>query len=142
MALTGTHRVRALKSALHKTKRRYWPKIGPRMEVRRQALKLRFWGERHTDGPGASVLDLTYESIKSLPGSGVYELRLDDTIGGHRNIRVIFLVPPDDWKPLEPSPLPCLWVLEAIPKRRNEWTADDLDRFRGLRSVVQERFYG
>ena len=141
MTLTGTHHVRALKSALHKARRRYWPTVGPRMEVRRQALKLRYWGERHAFGAETGVLDLTYESIKSMPSSGVYELRLDDEIGGHRNIRVVFLVPPDDWEPVQYSPLPVIWVLEALPKRRNAWTAEDLDRFWALRATVHERFY-
>jgi hypothetical protein len=109
------------------------------MEVRRNALKLRFWGQRH----GANgLLDLTYESIKTMPGSGVYELRLDDEIGGHRNIRVVFLDPPGDWKPQRwDRPLPVVWVLEALPKKRTAWTNFDIDRFWTKRQIVKERFY-
>jgi len=136
VSLTGTHHVRALKSALKKAKH-LWPATGARMEVRRQTLKLRFWGVRS----GGVVLDLDCESIKSMPGSGVYELRLDDEIGGHRNIRVIFFDPPDDWVPLRPSPLPVIWILEAIPKKRNAWVKFDIDRFHALRATVKERLY-
>ena len=140
MGVTGTHFVRPLRSAFQKA-RKLWPAAGPRMEVRRQALKLRFWGQRHEAGTDASILDLSYESIKAMPGSGVYELRLDDEIGGHRNIRIVFFVPPSEWKCLHDLPLPALFVLEPVVKKRNEWTAGDLARFRAGRAVVKERFY-
>src|SRR4051812_10702851 len=133
MALTGTHFVRALRSALQAAKH-FWPSVGDRMEVRRNALKLRFWGMRH-GGADESVLDVSCEAIKAMPGSGVYELRLDDEIGGHRNVRVIFLVPPDGWAPIHTLPLPAIWVLEVLPKKRQHWTGNDLDRFRAKRET-------
>lgn len=141
MVLMGTHHVRALRSALQKAKRT-WPAVGDRMEIRRQALKLRFWGERHAIDSELGLLDLSYESIKSMPGSGVYELRLDDEVGGIANIRVIFLEPPESWASLHRVSLPVLWVLEAVPKRRGGWTKFDLDRFRAGKAIVKERFYG
>jgi hypothetical protein len=107
------------------------------MEVRRNALKLRHWGKREAEG----VMDMTYESIKSMPGLGVYELRIDDEIGGLRNIRVIFFEPPDAWKPNRGYPKPVLWVLEALPKKRQAWTANDIDRFSAKRGIVKERFF-
>lgn len=112
------------------------------MEVRRQTLKLRFWGDRHEAISGnETVVDLNYDPILAMRGSGVYELRLEDEIGGHRNIRVVFLVPPTDWKPRTPTPLPVLWVLEALPKKQTEWRKFDIDRFRSVRAIVQNRFY-
>jgi len=84
---------------------------------------------------------LTYEKIKARPGKGLYELRLDDTIGGHSNIRVIFLVPPDDWQPLQKMPLPVIWVIEAYPKKRQDFSKFDLNRFDAGRAIVRERFY-
>jgi hypothetical protein len=107
------------------------------MEVRRNALKLRHWGHRE----GQGVMDLTYESIKAMPRSGVYELRIDDELGGHRNIRIIFFEAPEVWKPNRAYPLPVLWVLEALPKKRNDWTTGDIDRFWAKRGIVKERFY-
>src|SRR5947209_11066289 len=120
MALTGVNFVRFARHGLHAI-RAYWSNIGDRFEVRRQALKLRFWDERHLH-PTGTLLDHTYESIKSLPGLGVYELRLDDSIGGQSNIRVVFFDPPRGWTPLpaEARPLRVVWVLEALPKRRND----------------------
>lgn len=136
MSLNGTHLVRALRSALQSAKH-FWPRVGDRMEVRRNALKLRHWGQRVQQG----VMDLTYESIKSMAGSGVYELRLDDEIGGLRNIRVIFFEPPSAWRPARHYPKPILWVLEALPKKRQDWTSNDIDRFWAKRGIVKERFY-
>jgi hypothetical protein len=79
-----------------------------------------------------------------LAGFDIYELRLDDEIGGQSNIRVVFFDPPKSWKPVpdEGRPLRIVWVLEAMPKRRNEWTANDLRRFRASRLVIAKRFYG
>jgi len=90
------------------------------------------------------LFDHTYESIKSLQGLGIYELRLDDQIGGQSNIRVAFFDPPRDWSPIlrETRPLRTVWVLEALPKRRDEWTTNDISRFRASRLLVQRRFFG
>jgi hypothetical protein len=138
MALTGTHLVRVLRSGLQGA-RHFWPRVGDRMEVRRNALKLRFWGQRHGQG---RLLDLTYESIKAMAGSGVYELRIDDVIGGHRNIRVVFFDPPGIWEAQKwIPPLPLVWVLEALPKKRHDWTSFDIDRFGAKQATIKERFY-
>ncbi|MCZ2343234.1 MAG: hypothetical protein LC104_15795 [Bacteroidales bacterium] len=119
-----------------------WPATRDRMEVRRHALKLRFWGHRHASVIGnETVVDLNYDPIHAMKGSGVHELRLEDEIGGHRNIRILFLVPPADWRQREATPLPVLWVLEAIHKKRDTWTKFDIDRFWGIRAIVRERFY-
>jgi hypothetical protein len=142
MALTGVNFVRFTRHGLQAI-RAYWSKLGDRFEVRRQALKLRFWDERHLH-PRGTLFDHTYESIKSLPGLGIYELRLDDEIGGQANIRIVFLDPPRDWRPAagESRPMRIVWVLEALPKRRNDWTTNDITRFRTARRLIQKRFYG
>lgn len=141
MSITGTNFVRFTRHGLQSI-RGYWSQIGDRFEVRRQALKLRFWDERREHGPGL-LFDHSYESIKALSGLGVYELRLDDPIGGQSNIRVVFFDPPSSWVPLssEWRPLRTLWVLEALPKKRNDWTTNDLTRFRGARLLIETRFY-
>ena len=138
--VTGTHLVRALRSALQSAKH-FWVKVGDRMEVRRNALKLRFWGMRSDAEGSEMILDVSYEAIKALQGLGVYELRVEDEIGGLRNVRVIFFVPPEKWKPTTKLPLPTLWILEALPKKRNDWTSNDINRFRAKRQIVKERFF-
>ncbi|WP_162665911.1 hypothetical protein [Gemmata massiliana] len=141
MAVTGCNFVRFTRHGLQSI-RAYWNKLGDKFEVRRQALKLRYWDERHEHGAGL-LFDHTYESIKALAGLGIYELRLDDQIGGQSNIRVVFFDPPGSWVPLtmEEKPLRVIWVLEALPKRRNEWTTNDLTRFRASRLLIRKRFY-
>lgn len=137
MAITGTHLVRTLRSTMQKA-RSLWPRTRDRMEVRRQALKLRWWGHRHGED---GLLDLTYESIKSMPSSGVYEARISDIIGGQRNIRIIFLDPPSSWVYRYPSDYPTLWLLEVCFKKRDNWTKNDIQRFEATRDLVEERFF-
>jgi hypothetical protein len=90
------------------------------------------------------LFDHTYESIKALSGLGIYELRLDDEIGGQSNIRVVFFDPPRNWQPVvgEARPLRIVWILEAFPKRRNDWTQNDITRFRAARLLLAKRCYG
>jgi hypothetical protein len=116
--------------------------MGDRFECRRQALKLRWWDERHLH-PVGMLMDHSYESIKALSRSGVYEMRLDDEIGGQSNIRVVHFDPPNDWKPKprEVRPLRVIWVLEVLPKKRNDWTMNELTRFRALTKLIRTRMY-
>lgn len=136
--LSGTHFVRVLRSGLQGAKD-LLPRVHDRMTARRYALKLRWWGDRHQES--STVMDMDYESIKALSGSGIYELRIDDEIGGHRNLRVIFLLPEDKWKPIEVMPKPVIWLLEILPKKRMEWTTYDIRRFNAKRAIIKERFY-
>jgi hypothetical protein len=141
MPITGCNFVRFTRHGLQSI-RGFWNQIGDRFEIRRQALKLRFWDERHTHSPGM-LFDHSYESIRALQGLGVYELRLDDDIGGHSNIRIVFFDPPGSWKPEydHTRPLRVVWILEALPKRRNGWTTNEITRFRCSRLLIQKRFY-
>ncbi len=90
MALSGVNFVRFTRHGLQAI-RAYWARTGDRFEVRRQALKLRFWDERHLHLLGM-LFDHSYESIKALPKLGIHELRVDDAIGGQSNIRIVFLI--------------------------------------------------
>ena len=141
MALTGVNFVRFSRHGLHSI-RHWWSDMADRFEVRRQALKLRFWDERHLHPPGM-LFDHTYESIKALSGDGIYELRIDDDIGRLDNIRVIFFEPPDSWPagPDNVRPMKVIWVIEALQKKRQGWTTNDMTRFRGQRLIIKRRFY-
>ena len=141
MAVTGTNFVRFARNGLHAA-RGYWPRTGDRFEVRKQSLKLRFWDDRHTHATGLLV-DLSYESIRALAGSGIYELRLPRTIGNQSNIRVVFFDPPNTWvlHPQESRPLRTIWVLEAMPKKRDDWTKNEVTRFKNSRLVIRHRAY-
>ena len=141
MALTGCNFVRMTRHGLQAA-RRHWKSTRHRFEIRRHALKLRFWDDRHLH-PVGTLLDHTYESIKSLPGLGVYELRIDDEVGGIENIRAIFFDPPKSWvpQPEHAKPLRVVWVLEVFPKKNNHWTENEIKRFKASRLMIKERFY-
>lgn len=140
MPLTGSNFVRFTRHGLQSA-RSIWDRTGDRFEVRRQALKLRFWDERHRHPPGM-LCDHTYESIKALSGLGLYEFRLDDEIGGQENIRAIFFDPPKDWEPIEKKPMRIVWILEIFPKKRNDFTTHDIRRFKASRTLLAQRCYG
>lgn len=62
------------------------------MELRRQTLKLRFWPDNHPEDERGQVVDLNWDWIRSMPSLRTGELRIDDTISGNNNLRVIFLL--------------------------------------------------
>jgi len=132
--LTGSYLVRAGRwafQAIHK----WLPRARDRAELRRHALKLRFWPGctgKETEG---QVLDLDWSWIKALPGKRIGELRIHDTIGGCDNLRVIFFVPTIVIQ------LPTLWVLSAFQKKRDYFTAPQLKNFELRRKLIMERFY-
>ena len=140
MVLTGSNFVRFTRHGLQAAKS-LWPKTGDRYEVRRQVLKLRWWDDRHLH-PTGMLLDLSYEAIKALSGLGIYELRLDDRIGGHSNIRGIVFDPPKGWQPTEMKPMRVIWILEIFPKKRDDFSTHDIQRFKRSRLLLTQRCYG
>ena len=70
-----------------------------------------------------------------MPGKKVGELRIHDTIGGCDNLRIIFFCPD------VPSPLPTLWILAVLQKKRDDFTKNQLRVFSARRTLVLVRFY-
>jgi hypothetical protein len=134
--LTGDYRVRAIKPFLDDGGRLF-RKTREKIEVRRHTLKLRFWPRSKPVDEGGKILDVDWSWIKSLPGMKVGELRLNDTIGGHDNLRVIFFVGPPDIR----VPLPMIWALRVMQKKRDDFSKHDLSVIRARRTLVLERFY-
>lgn len=136
--LTGSFRIRVFGPALWESKRT-WPRTKDRMLIRRQALKLRFFPEKHpTDGSGA-VLDLDWSWVRALQGEKIGELRISDVIGGHDNIRVMFFVPSE--KPPD-GVMPTIWILAAFQKKRNEFTTAQIAVLRVRKKLLMERLIG
>jgi hypothetical protein len=106
-------------------------------ELREQALKLRFWPDHEYAFSSGHVLDLDWCWIKALPKLNIGELRIDDVIGGHDNLRVIFFVGDEDVK----APLPMIWILAVLQKKRQDFTTANIENFRSRRTLVVERFY-
>jgi hypothetical protein len=134
--LSGNRWVRRL-GAVRADTQRYFPRARDYFEIRRQALKLRFWPSPLTTDPSGRIIDLDWSLIRALPGLNVGELRVDDEIGGHRNIRIIFFVGPND----DRYPMPCIWILSVFPKKRDDFTSHQLENFRARRQIVMSRFY-
>ena len=135
--LSGNRWVRRL-GAVRADAGRYFPRARDDFEIRRHALKLRFWPSNQATDPSGRIIDLDWSLIKALPGLDIGELRIEDEIGGHRNTRIIFFVgPPDDR-----YPLPCFWILSVFPKKRDDFTSHQLANFRARRRIVMTRFYG
>jgi len=134
--LTGNFRVRAVRPALGAA-RRLFPRAADRAEVRSQALKLRYWPAKNPSTQSGQLLDLNWDWIKALKGLNVGELRIGDKIGGFDNLRVVFFV--GDKK--IHRPLPIIWVLHVMQKKRMEFTAPDLAIFKARRTLVMNWFY-
>ena len=133
--LTGNYLVRVIRPALHDA--HYWlPRTRDRAELRRQALKLRFWPEKCPEDENGQLLDLDWSWIRSLPGKKIGELRIHDRIGNRDNLRVIF------FDPAKREPLPMLWVIGVIQKKRDDFTASQIKTYRLRRQIVLERSYG
>ena len=134
--LTGNYWVRRLNAAAVDAGR-YFPRATS-SSIRRHVLKLRYWPAPHATEPSGRAVDLDWSYIRGLPGLDVGELRIDDEIGGQRNIRIIFFVGPTDSR----YPMTCIWVLTVFPKKRDDFTSQQLDNFRDRRRIVLARFYG
>src|SRR5438046_686312 len=93
-----------------------FPRARDYFELRRHALKLRFWPATQATDPSGRVVVLDWSFIRAPPGLDLGELRIDDEIGGRRNIRIIFFVGPADGR----YPMPCIWILAVFPKKRDD----------------------
>ena len=135
-SLTGNFFVRAFRPAFDDV-RGLFHQTRDNIEVRRHALKLRYWPQSMTTEPSGQVIDLDWSWIKSLPNQKVGELRIEDTIGGHDNLRIIFFVGP----PNERMPKTCIWILAVLQKKRDDFSANQIALFKARRNLVYERFY-
>lgn len=82
------------------------------------------------------AVDLDWCWIKSLRDLRIGELRIDDTIGNHDNLRVIF------WLPKTELENPTLWILTVFQKKRDDFTKANLATFKARRVIANERFHG
>ena len=135
--LRGRHWVRGLRSAFHDC-RHLCPRTKDRMEIRRHGLKLQYWPAVRLSDESGQVLDLDWEWIKSIPGKNIGELRVDDVIGGHDNLRIIFFVPGIKRRT---DPMPAIWLLAVMQKKRQNFTAANIQTFNLRRQLILARFY-
>lgn len=134
--LTGSFHVRALRPAFDDADHLF-RRSRDRAELRRHALKLRFWPESTVAGPSGELVDLDWSWVRALEGLKVGELRIRDMIGAHDNLRIIFHIGP----PTEEASRRIAWVLAVMQKRRDDFSRHDLAIFRARRLMVRTRFY-
>jgi len=134
--LTGSFRVRMIHPAFDEV-RKLCRKTRDGMTVRRHLLKLRYRPENHPTDDRGTVVDLDWSWIRALPHLDVGELRIHDTISGHDNLRAIFFIGDRNFR----EPLPMIWVLNVMQKKRDDFTTHQLRVFRARRLLVLERFY-
>lgn len=135
-SMTGNYYVRVVRPALQDA--RHWlPAMRDRAELRRHALKLRFWGLN-------GVEDLDWDWIRALKDKRIGELRIGDVLGGCDNLRVISWHPqtnvPPSWRPTS-DPLPHIWVLAVLQKKHDDFSTGMLKTFELRRQTVVSRFY-
>lgn len=134
--LTGNYRVRAIRPAFSDVAR-LCCRTTDKLEIRRHALKLRLWPAQHPTDRAGRVLDLDWSWVRALENKKVGELRVEDEIGGNDNLRIIFFVGPPEVR----KPLPLIWILRVLQKKRDDFSTHDLSIFKARRAIVLQRFY-
>ena len=115
-----------------------FPKYGHYQELRQHALKLAFWPNGSKGSSGLPRLN--WEEIDAMQSPRACELRIDDTIGGMNNLRVIFyvfkkaLVLPGDV-------LPRLWTIGVMQKKTQRFSPNDLRTFQARITIIRRRIY-
>ena len=106
--------------------------------LRRHAFKLVYWPTGAEEG-GQPASDIDWDWIKSLEGKRVGELRIDEHINGHNNVRVIFFKAN---KPLPGEALCRIWLLTVFQKKRQQFTNTEIRVFKSMRDLIVIRHYG
>lgn len=136
MPLDGNYRVRVFRPAWSDV-HRWFGRTRDQIEVRSHALKLRFWPLKNPVDGNGKLLDLDWCWIKALSGLNIGELRIDDNVGGNDNIRIVFFRGSQEVR----EPLPIIWILAVVQKKRDDWTTAQIATFKARRTLVIERFY-
>lgn len=100
------------------------------MVLREHALKLRFW----PGGRGGQSVDINWDWIHACGHLGIGELRVEDTIGGHNNLRIIFFKPDTDKS--SPDAMPLIWILRVLQKKTQSFMQNEIVIFKARRALV------
>lgn len=129
MALLGTYHVTPTKSAIDRAWKLCKGRARDVMRIRAHALNLAFWPDHDL---------LNWDWITSLDGKRVGELRIDETIAGFNNLRVIFFKAN---KPLPGEQMKRIWTLSVFQKKSQEFTGKEIAAFRTMRDILVAREY-
>lgn len=134
MVFTGNYFVAPTTQALTAAKRLMQAKAPEFFRLRRQALKLRWWPGSDGEVSGA---DLDWDWIEE--GTPIGELRIDEIINGHDNLRVIF------FKANIPTALESflrIWLLDVFQKKTQKISRFDKQIWKAQKRLIVQRFYG
>ena len=136
--LKGGYYVFPIGSALRRAIKLFDRKARPYFVLKRHVLKLRFFPSGIDERNDGDLADLNWDWIKGLGDINVGELRIDDEIGGHDNLRVIFYVAD---KTIDGEPLPRIWILTVIQKKEQRFSPGALKTFKAHRGIIFDRYY-
>jgi hypothetical protein len=112
---------------------------GDYQEARKHALKLAFWPNERAENSG-KVIDLDWDEIVAMSSPRAFELRIDDVIGGHNNLRIIFYA--FEKKIILPGDvMPRLFTIGVLQKKTQRFSNNDLRAFRGRVTIIRRRYY-
>lgn len=103
-------------------------------KLRKLTLKLMWWPH----GDGECIGDIDWDWIKTLDNRRIGELRIDEVINGHENLRVIFFKAN---QPLPGEPMSRIWLLDVFPKKRQDFSTIQLGVWKAHRELILQRNY-
>lgn len=108
-------------------------------KLRRHGLNLRWLSGPSADEQGPAG-DLDWDWIKGLPGLHIGELRIDEHINGHENLRIVFFRS-EILRPTDPGDMRVIWLLDVFPKKRQDFSKYQLQTFAAKRKIILHREY-
>lgn len=118
--------------------RKLFPRERDYQLLRRHGEKLAWWPRGSDDGNSAAA-DLDCDWIKSLEEKRIGELRIDETIGGFNNLRIIFFKAN---LTLDGETMNRIWLLSVFQKKRQAFTNEEIRSWRAMRDLIVLRNYG
>jgi len=105
--------------------------------IRRHALKLAHWPGGN-DRDARQSTDLDWDWVRGLENEHIGEVRIDEIVAGHDNLRLIFYKADSR---LANDPIMRIWILTVFQKKRQGFTANQLRAWRAMRQVIVHREY-
>ena len=133
--LRGRYYVYPTGTAIRRTWGLFKGKARPVYILRRHTLKLMYYPGGN---PDQKIMDLNWDWIDGTGQAGIGELRIEETIGGYDNLRVIFFVAA---RALKGEPLPRIWIMSAFQKKTERFSANELRAFTAGKKLIIKRFY-
>lgn len=101
----------------------------------RHLRKLSHWPGESLNGGTFVVIDLRCRPVGELRREDVWDVQLDDEIGGRENLRVIV------WSDPHATP-PTIWVLEVVQKETEEFSQDEVAKIMRRKETVIRTYRG